>query len=200
MTEGNVVLCALQDADSNWQFDIFALADATPGNTLSLLAFHLFSQAGHIKKFQLDKGKLCRYLHRIEQGYDASNPYHNSTHVAGVLQMTHMLLCHGGLLKSNAFFGTCHLASYWSAIVHDFEHGGLNNEFLIKTAHPLALLYNDQSPLENHHLAAAFGLYIDPSMQYMSVRSCRLCSHPSLHTPCLHHSHLPFSLLQNITI
>lgn len=64
-----------------------------------------------------------------------------STHVASVLQMTHMLLCHGGLLKSNAFSGTLHLASYWAAVVHDFQHGGFNNDFLIKTADPIALLY-----------------------------------------------------------
>ena len=172
----------LQDAGTNWQFDIFALADATPGNTLSLLAFHLFVQAGHIEKFQLNEGKLCRYLRRIEQGYDASNPYHNSIHVASVLQMTHMLLCHGGLLKSHAFSGSLHLASYWSAVVHDFEHGGLNNDFLIKTGHPIALVYNDQSPLENHHLAAAFGLYIDPSMQYMPVSSAGLHLHPIMST------------------
>ncbi|DBA82086.1 TPA: hypothetical protein ACH3X1_016801 [Trebouxia sp. C0004] len=157
----------LQAAEKNWQFDIFGLAEATPGNTLSLLAFHLFKQAGHVKKFSLDEGKLCRYLHKIEQGYDAGNPYHNSLHVASVLQMTHMLLCHGGLLKSNAFAGSLHLASYWSAVVHDFEHGGLNNDFLIKTAHPIAMVYNDQSPLENHHLAAAFRIWIDPQCQYM---------------------------------
>ncbi len=89
--------------------------------------------------------------------------------MASVLQMTHMLLCHGGLLKSNAFAGSLHLASYWSAVVHDFEHGGLNNDFLIKTAHPIALIYNDQSPLENHHLAAAFRIWIDPQCQYMTV-------------------------------
>ncbi|KAL0043699.1 hypothetical protein WJX82_003553 [Trebouxia sp. C0006] len=161
----------LQAAEKNWQFDIFGLAEATPGNTLSLLAFHLFKQAGHVKKFSLDEGKLCRYLHKIEQGYDAGNPYHNSLHVASVLQMTHMLLCHGGLLKSNAFAGSLHLASYWSAVVHDFEHGGLNNDFLIKTAHPIALIYNDQSPLENHHLAAAFGIWIDPQCQYMTKQA-----------------------------
>ena len=67
----------LQAAEKNWQFDIFGLAEATPGNTLSLLAFHLFKQAGHVKKFSLDEGKLCRYLRKIEQGYDAGNPYHN---------------------------------------------------------------------------------------------------------------------------
>ncbi|DBA72363.1 TPA: putative 3',5'-cyclic phosphodiesterase pde-3 [Trebouxia sp. C0005] len=161
----------LQGAEKNWQFDIFGLAEATPGNTLSLLAFHLFKQAGHVKKFSLDEGKLCRYLRKIEQGYDAGNPYHNSLHVASVLQMTHMLLCHGGLLKSNAFAGSLHLASYWSAVVHDFEHGGLNNDFLIKTAHPIALVYNDQSPLENHHLAAAFRIWLDPQCQYMTRRS-----------------------------
>ena len=90
--------------------------------------------------------------------------------MASVLQMTHMLLCHGGLLKSNAFTGTLHLASYWAAVVHDFEHGGLNNDFLIKTADPIALMYNDQSPLENHHLASAFRIFIDPNNQYMAVR------------------------------
>ena len=100
-----------------------------------------------------------------------------SLHVASVLQMTHMLLCHGGLLKSNAFTGSLHLASYWSAVVHDFEHGGLNNDFLIKTAHPITLIYNDQSPLENHHLAAAFRIFIDPACQYMMVSVlCNTCS------------------------
>lgn len=99
-----------------------------------------------------------------------------SLHVASVLQMTHMLLCHGGLLKSNAFTGSLHLASYWSAVVHDFEHGGLNNDFLIKTAHPITLIYNDQSPLENHHLAAAFRIFIDPACQYMMVSmTCNTC-------------------------
>ena len=34
----------LQGAEKTWQFDIFRLAEATPGNTLSLLAFHLFKQ------------------------------------------------------------------------------------------------------------------------------------------------------------
>ena len=102
-----------------------------------------------------------------------------SLHVASVLQMTHMLLCHGGLLKSNAFAGSLHLASYWSAVVHDFEHGGLNNDFLVKTAHPIALIYNDQSPLENHHLAAAFRIWIDPQCQYMTVGTHPL-RHPGM--------------------
>ena len=48
------------------------------------------------------------------------------------------------------------LACYLAAIVHDYEHRGVNNDFLIKTSDPLALLYNDVSPMENHHVASAF--------------------------------------------
>ncbi|DBB03659.1 hypothetical protein WJX82_000931 [Trebouxia sp. C0006] len=173
----------LKDAESNWQFDIFGFAEACSGASLSMLGFHLYKQAGMIRDFKLDEQKLCNWLQRIESGYDASNPYHNSIHATSVLQMAHMLLCHGGILKSKAVSRAQYMSSYWSAITHDYEHGGLNNDFLIKTASPLAILYNDQSPLENHHCAAAARLLFDPSCQYiqfaaltsetiMQVRNC----------------------------
>ena len=158
-----------QDADNNWQFDIFGFADATPGMTLSLLTFHYLKQTGVIEKWDHDETKLCRYLQRVEAGYKPSNPYHNSVHVAAVVQMTHMLLCHGGVLKTGAMGQLEHWASIWSAAVHDYEHGGLNNDFLCKTQHHLAITYNDQSPLENHHLAAASRLLSDPELAYLPV-------------------------------
>ena len=69
----------LQDAENNWQFDVFAFAEATPGTTLSLLTFHLLKHAGApiSDGGQLTEAKLCRYLQRIEAGYDSTNPYHN---------------------------------------------------------------------------------------------------------------------------
>lgn len=36
----------------------------------------------------------------------------------------------------------------------------MNNDFLIKTRHPLAILYNDASPNENHHVAGAYNLFM----------------------------------------
>ncbi len=42
--------------------------------------------------------------------------------------------------------------------MHDFEHPGRNNQFLISTKDPLALLYNDVSVLENHHASASWRL------------------------------------------
>jgi hypothetical protein len=45
--------------------------------------------------------------------------------------MAHMLLTHGGIRQSNAMGMLEVYATYWSAITHDFEHGGLNNDFLV---------------------------------------------------------------------
>ena len=49
-------------------------------------------------------------------------------------------------------------AGYLSAICHDLDHKGVNNDFLIKTSNPLAIQYNDLSPLENHHVSQTFRL------------------------------------------
>ena len=80
-----------------------------------------------------------------------------------------MLLAHGGIMQSRALNKVHQLAAYWSATVHDYEHGGLNNDFLIKTAHPLAITYNDISPLENHHLAASVRVIHSPDCGYIPV-------------------------------
>lgn len=42
--------------------------------------------------------------------------------------------------------------------IHDVDHPGVNNSFLLQAHHPLAILYNDTSILESHH--AAFGFEI----------------------------------------
>jgi len=43
-----------------------------------------------------------------------------------------------------------------AAAIHDYEHEGVNNDFLVKTSSQKAILYNDRSPNENHHVAAAW--------------------------------------------
>lgn len=55
-------------------------------------------------------------------------------------------------------------ALYISSAAHDVDHPGNNNVFETKTKSKLALLYNDQAVLENHH-AASFFFLIDGDEQ-----------------------------------
>ena len=89
----------------------------------------------------------------------------------------HMIMVHGGLLRRKVFDDLMTLACYISAAIHDYEHGGVNNDFLIHTRDKLAVTYNDISPLENHHLAAAARLMGDSRYRFTDVRS--LCCLPS---------------------
>jgi len=87
--------------------------------------------------------------------------------VASVVQMTHLLLHQGGVAKVMTDNQIC--ATYYAALVHDFEHLGVNNDYLIKSFHPLAVMYNDISPLENHHVAAAVRVMLRPECMFCSV-------------------------------
>ena len=51
---------------------------------------------------------------------------------------------------------------------HDYDHSGFNNDFLIKSKNPLAILYNDASPNENHHVAGAYSLMLSDSNYHFS--------------------------------
>ena len=44
----------------------------------------------------------------------------------------------------------------FSAIIHDYNHSGTTNNFHVQSTSDLAVIYNDKSVLENHHVAAFF--------------------------------------------
>jgi len=67
----------MQDAENNWHFDIFGFAEATQGQTLSMMAFYLMKRAGATAKFGMHEDSLCNYLQALEKGYNPL-PYHNA--------------------------------------------------------------------------------------------------------------------------
>ena len=67
----------LQDAETNWQFDIFGFAEQAQGNALSLLSFHFMKKFAKIDTMGFDVPKLATFVRVIEKGYDPKNPYHN---------------------------------------------------------------------------------------------------------------------------
>eukprot|EP00899_Mesostigma_viride_P022493 jgi/Mesvir1/3428/Mv11926-RA.2 len=138
-----------------WDFDTLALAHASPTRAVPLVGFTVFTRLGLIQEFGLHKSKLANFLQEIGSRMQPQ-PYHNAAHVADVSAS----LCH--LLRDSGVGGYLQpldkLAVVCAALVHDYKHPGVNNDFLSRTRDELATIYNDESPLENFHLAEAFQL------------------------------------------
>uniref|UniRef100_A0A4W2D5M1 Phosphodiesterase n=2 Tax=Bos TaxID=9903 RepID=A0A4W2D5M1_BOBOX len=59
------------------------------------------------------------------------------------------------------------LAMVFAAAIHDYEHTGTTNNFHIQTRSDVAILYNDRSVLENHHVSAAYRLMQEEEMNVL---------------------------------
>ncbi|KAG2490637.1 hypothetical protein HYH03_011028 [Edaphochlamys debaryana] len=166
MIEETERLLAMADG---WQFDTWRLQEATQGHALSSLGFFLMQRAGLVKRFRLKPMVLARLLRAVEAGY-LDNPYHGATHAADVLQTLHVII-HATQLHVHYLDPLGLLAAYYAAIVHDYAHPGLTSDFLVATSDPLAIRYNDKSPLENHHCAASFSLLQRPELNVLAPLS-----------------------------
>lgn len=123
----------------------------------------ILSERNLFQLLKLDKVKMVNFLCRIEDAYQRYPDvhYHNNQHGADVMHSTHYLLNNPALL--GAFSHLEVFTAIIAACVHDVDHQGRTNAFLIKTRHPWAILYNDMSVLENHHVATAFEIMQDPA-------------------------------------
>ncbi|KAJ9518779.1 hypothetical protein QJQ45_026059, partial [Haematococcus lacustris] len=156
----------LEAAYSSWTYDSFALAAASQGHPLSALLYFLLHRSGLMTRFRLNPLMTARFARALEAGYQ-DQPYHNKIHAADVLQTLHVVLTRGGLVPGYADPLTL-LACLLAGAAHDLQHSGLTNDFLVATEHPLALLYNDKSPAENHHLATLFSMLRCPELALLA--------------------------------
>ncbi|XP_033985197.1 cAMP-specific 3',5'-cyclic phosphodiesterase 4C-like isoform X2 [Trematomus bernacchii] len=145
----------LEDLDK-WSFNIFSLAEFSNNRPLSCIMYTIFQERELLKTFRIPVDTFVTYVMTLEDHYHGNIPYHNSLHAADVTQSTHVLLSTPAL---DAVFTDLEiLAALFAAAIHDVDHPGVSNQFLINTNSELALMYNDESVLENHHLAVGFKL------------------------------------------
>ncbi|XP_032802234.1 dual specificity calcium/calmodulin-dependent 3',5'-cyclic nucleotide phosphodiesterase 1A isoform X2 [Petromyzon marinus] len=150
------VISVLKEVDK-WSFDVFALHEASGEHALKFIVYELFTRYDLIARFKIPVSSVVSFVEALEAGYSKhKNPYHNSVHAADVTQTVHYLM-----LKT----GTIHwlneleiLSMIFAAAIHDYEHTGTTNNFHIQTRSDSAILYNDRSVLENHHVSAAYRL------------------------------------------
>ncbi|NXP26480.1 PDE1C phosphodiesterase, partial [Scytalopus superciliaris] len=153
------VIGVLKNVDK-WSFDVFALNDASGDHALKFIFYELLTRYDLINRFKIPISALVSFVEALEVGYSKhKNPYHNLMHAADVTQTVHYLLFNTGMvhwLTELEIF-----AMIFAAAIHDYEHTGTTNNFHIQTRSDSAILYNDRSVLENHHVSAAYRLLQD---------------------------------------
>uniref|UniRef100_A0A8C7MPN6 Phosphodiesterase n=1 Tax=Oncorhynchus kisutch TaxID=8019 RepID=A0A8C7MPN6_ONCKI len=141
---------------NKWGLNIFTVSEYSEHRPLTCIMYAIFQERDLLKTFKIPTETFVAYMMTLEDHYHGDVAYHNSLHAADVAQSTHILLSTPAL---DAVFSDLEiLAAIFAAAIHDVDHPGVSNQFLINTNSELALMYNDESVLENHHLAVGFKL------------------------------------------
>ncbi|XP_030773185.1 cGMP-inhibited 3',5'-cyclic phosphodiesterase B isoform X2 [Rhinopithecus roxellana] len=151
---------------SNWNFPIFELVEKMgekSGRILSQVMYTLFQDTGLLEIFKIPTQQFMNYFRALENGY-RDIPYSDGRINCGRIAYISSKSCSipdesYGCLSSNIPALEL-MALYVAAAMHDYDHPGRTNAFLVATNAPQAVLYNDRSVLENHHAASAWNLYL----------------------------------------
>eukprot|EP00357_Protocruzia_adherens_P011262 CAMPEP_0115014074 /NCGR_PEP_ID=MMETSP0216-20121206/25826_1 /TAXON_ID=223996 /ORGANISM="Protocruzia adherens, Strain Boccale" /LENGTH=827 /DNA_ID=CAMNT_0002383673 /DNA_START=24 /DNA_END=2507 /DNA_ORIENTATION=- len=119
------------------------------------LIFQTYNLFGSLKIHTL---AFSNFVLKVQRGYVAKNPYHNSIHATDVVQSIHYIIHRCDFLRKGELSDAETCAMYIAAAIHDYKHPGVNNAYMVTTKTKLALRYNDQAVLENFHVAAAYKL------------------------------------------
>ncbi|CAF0948348.1 unnamed protein product [Rotaria sordida] len=140
---------------NDWGLDTFRIEDLSCQRPLTAITYRIFQERFLLRTYAIEPHTLISYLLTLEDHYQQV-PYHNKAHGADVCQSMHVLLNASAL--DGVFTELEIMSAIFASAVHDVDHPGVTNQFLINTKNDLALMYNDESVLENHHLAVAFKL------------------------------------------
>ena len=125
-------------------FDIFEL-EKTAGkeNTLSTVSCFIFLNMGLYSR--INYSKFENFIELIRRGYCRENSYHTDLHAADVEQTCFMFFKYGELKETMHLSDLDCAAFLVSAIIHDFRHPGLTNNFLINSRNEIAVCYNGKN-------------------------------------------------------
>ncbi|KAK7239276.1 calmodulin-dependent cyclic-nucleotide phosphodiesterase [Aureococcus anophagefferens] len=164
----------------SWDFDMWAVVDAVGDQRL---AAKVLADEVLVKARDLAPGpygavvRTC--VDAIVAGYE-DVAYHNCLHGADCMQSLHATLAKSPKYEAALALDRADLESstrlpcirtavdddndhtllvvLLAALAHDVGHVGLTNAYLVETGHDFAVRYNDQSPLENYHVATALSI------------------------------------------
>lgn len=141
------------------------------------LVVDMFTYYDLLQRFDVPKATMRRFVVGVKAQYQ-DIPYHSFYHAFSTLHMSFMLVTSqcpmldgvatpaltsssaivatGTAASRNLFESRDLMAIFVAAFCHDMNHNGRTNDFHIRYRTSIAMLYNDQSVLENMHAAACF--------------------------------------------
>lgn len=137
----------------SWDFDSLDKSD----EDMTAICVRIFQEMHLIEQFNIDEKKLRKWIQKIRSQYN-KNPFHNWRHAVMVLHTTYLMVT---TTLNDVITEVELLAVLIAALSHDLDHNGLTNAFHINSRSELALIYNDQSVLENHHCHMAFEILLE---------------------------------------
>jgi 3'5'-cyclic nucleotide phosphodiesterase len=175
---------------NSWDFDVLRY---THDELIQIVTF-MFDVLNIIEEFGVSRAVFRGFMDEISCKYDNRNTYHNFKHGVDVCHTVYRLVTVPGLNVA----AISHL-EFFSLLVgalgHDVGHPGVNNVYLIKAKHPLALQHNDKSPLENMHCSLLYQILQSESCNIFSSlsdqqwrESRKLILEVILGTDMLHHN------------
>lgn len=136
---------------SSWDFNAFEHTE----EELLLIAKRMFTALDLLNAFKIPDAVCEAFLLSMRSSY-LSNPYHNWRHAVDVTQAS---FCYVMQFDGHKWLTQLDLlALLVASLAHDIGHPGVNNVFMTTTLSDLAVVYNDQSVLENFHAATLFQL------------------------------------------
>lgn len=147
---------------NSWDFDVlkYDYDELFEYNRYLLDVFGIFQE------FTVSVSVYNAFLGELSVRYIKENTYHNFHHACDVCQTCYRLIMVSRLnsVLTELEIFSCLIA----AIAHDVGHPGVNNAFLVKTRHDLAMIHNDKSPLENMHCSVLYEILKKPEMDVFS--------------------------------
>ena len=152
--EEKFISSSLSQIDSP-TFDIFELEKITKKHTLHFILNRILEMNEAYGDI-IDYDKYLKFINAISIGYDRNVLYHNDIHAADVLQTAYTIMtsCDIKTLMKLSIHDVVALCVACSC--HDFKHNGFTNLFHQNDMTILSITYNDQSILENFHVAETF--------------------------------------------
>lgn len=144
------------------EFDIFDLEQKSNGNELFITLMHLMQKESYLDDLKISQKKLRNFAYVIQNEYN-NVMYHNKTHASDVCQTSYYFMFTWDFIKVGSLDRVEQAWMLLSGAVHDIDHPGYNNIFMINTKSPLAIRYNDMAVLESYHVATAFRIMVEHS-------------------------------------